>query len=420
MFKKMGLSLLLAFAMLVSTFYIGNISHAQAAPACRTLAECREREREARNNIAEIIEQEEELGEELEIIRTEITSMRNEIAIVDAEIAGMEAELATLRDEIYALRESMIENAERLEITEARIEELLEEVSRRMRVAQRSNHRNSFIVMITEAESFVDLIRHARTFSRIAEGDADAMAELAELMEAQENLLILLEEQHETAQVSAERLVYERANVEREQSRLLTLQYALSAREYDMLERMYALGLNRVNEEEMLASIAEAEEILRRTPPTPVVTNATVNRAGIPQTPNESGLAHPMPGARVSSEFGPRWGGHHAGIDLEIFSNPRAPILASASGTVTIATYGSGMGWYVVISHLINGQRVDTLYAHLRYAPPVSAGDIVTQGQVIGTKGSTGFSTGAHLHFEVHPGGFSWNRGVDPRRWINF
>ena len=78
------------------------------------------------------------------------------------------------------------------------------------------------------------------------------------------------------------------------------------------------------------------------------------------------------------------------------------------------------MGWYVVISHNINGQRVDTLYGHLRYQPPVSAGDVVTQGQRIGTKGSTGFSTGPHLHFEVHPGGFSWNAGVNPREWINF
>jgi len=146
--------------------------------------------------------------------------------------------------------------------------------------------------------------------------------------------------------------------------------------------------------------------------------NSSTNQA----PPTSSGLAHPMPGARVTSEFGPRWGRHHAGIDLVVVGNPQAPILAAAAGTVIISEWHDSMGWYVVLSHHINGSRVDTLYAHLRYAPPVSVGDAVTQGQVIGTKGNTGNSFGAHLHFEVHPGGFAWvqNRGVDPRGWINF
>ena len=78
------------------------------------------------------------------------------------------------------------------------------------------------------------------------------------------------------------------------------------------------------------------------------------------------------------------------------------------------------MGWWVIISHNINGQRVDTVYSHLRYSPPVSVGDVVSQGDVIGTKGSTGHSTGPHLHFEVHPGGFCWGCAVNPTGWINF
>jgi len=127
-----------------------------------------------------------------------------------------------------------------------------------------------------------------------------------------------------------------------------------------------------------------------------------------------------MPGARATSEFGPRWGRHHAGIDLVVSGNPSAPVLAAATGTVTINQWHNSLGWYVVISHNINGQRVDTLYAHLRYQPSVGVGTVVSQGQRVGTKGNTGQSFGAHLHFEVHPGGWAWGNSVNPRLWINF
>ena len=144
------------------------------------------------------------------------------------------------------------------------------------------------------------------------------------------------------------------------------------------------------------------------------------------QIPNIYGLAHPMPNAVVTSEFGPRWGTHHAGIDLVVNGNARANILAAASGVVTLSGWHDSMGNWVIISHNINGQRVDTVYAHLRYSPPVRVGQVVLQGDVIGVKGNTGHSFGAHLHFEVHPGGWhpdthSWqNRGVNPRDWIDF
>jgi len=127
-----------------------------------------------------------------------------------------------------------------------------------------------------------------------------------------------------------------------------------------------------------------------------------------------------MPGARVTSEFGPRWGRHHAGIDLAVVGNPSAPVLAAAAGTVTVSQWHDSLGWFVVITHNINGQTVATLYAHLRYTPPVSVGTVVSQGQRIGTKGNTGQSQGAHLHFEVHPGGWAWGNSVNPRQWITF
>ncbi|HSH24179.1 MAG TPA: M23 family metallopeptidase, partial [Massilibacterium sp.] len=127
-----------------------------------------------------------------------------------------------------------------------------------------------------------------------------------------------------------------------------------------------------------------------------------------------SGFIRPATG-RSSSGFGyrknPTGAGHqlHAGIDIA--NGTGTPIVAAASGTVVASTYGDrpgnyrGYGNVIVIRHNINGKTIDTLYAHLN-SRSVSVGQTVSQGQTIGEMGSTGDSTGPHLHFEIHPGGY--------------
>ena len=434
MLKKIGMS-----ALLLATVLLQPISNTSATATtftatspCGSISECREMAREARENIAEIIEEEEELSEEIAVIQANIARYRSEISVLTTEINELEAEIRELQEETAALLIEVEENIAIQEENEARIEVLFDEIAQRMRVAQRMNNRNTIITLLSEADSLINFMRVARTFTEMATRDAELMQELTDLVAQQEEIVKTLAYQIEIVETNREILQENQAVHEVEHARLVTLQEAQTANEYELLRQMYELGLNRIDEEERLAVIEDAEEILRNTPAPPVrvqtppSTNTNNNSTGgsssTPAAPPaaSTGLAHPLPGARVSSPFGPRWGGHHAGIDVEIFVQPSAPILASASGTVTVATYGSGMGWYVVISHNINGQRVDTLYAHLRYQPMVSVGEVVSQGQQIGNKGSTGFSTGAHLHFEVHPGGFQWNQGVDPAHWVNF
>ena len=434
MLKKLGISLLLVITI-IAPWQTGTPTNVYATPAsCGSISECRENQREVRENIAEIVEQEEELSGEITEIQGEIDYLRNEAALLRDVVRELETEIGELSDEISVLAEEMEENLETLRDTEEEIEILIDEIARRMRITQRVNNQNSILSLLSEATSIMDFMRTARTFSQIATEDAENMNELTELMAFHDDLLVTLETQYEELDESKNVLQENVTELEVEQARMDGIQSELTRQQYALLERMYDLGLDRVDHEQRLAALEEAEEILNRTPPPPVVvqtppssSNSSNNNASNNTTNNppsapvqSTGLAHPLPGARVSSEWGPRWGGHHAGIDLEIFSQPSAPILAAASGTVTHSTFESGMGWYVVISHDINGQRVDTLYGHLRYQPLVSAGDTVTQGQQIGNKGSTGFSTGPHLHFEVHPGGFRWNQGVNPRLWINF
>jgi len=112
-----------------------------------------------------------------------------------------------------------------------------------------------------------------------------------------------------------------------------------------------------------------------------------------------SGLIWPASGP-ISSYFGPS---HPLGIDIDQFHTPGAPVYASASGTVTFAGGQTccSYGLYVVIDH---GNGFETLYAHLG-SMTVSQGEYVEQGQVIGYVGLTGYTTGYHLHFEVHLNG---------------
>jgi Peptidase family M23/LysM domain len=111
----------------------------------------------------------------------------------------------------------------------------------------------------------------------------------------------------------------------------------------------------------------------------------------------------------ITSYFGP---GHPLGIDIGLYANPSSPIIAALPGTVVFAGGNAccSYGYYVVVDHA-NG--FETLYAHLSEID-VSVGEQVSQGEVLGIAGTTGYSTGVHLHFEVHKNGSV----VDPLQYL--
>ena len=113
---------------------------------------------------------------------------------------------------------------------------------------------------------------------------------------------------------------------------------------------------------------------------------------------------------QISSRFGWRSRDNHKGIDLA--ADRGTAIYAAASGTVTTASYGYGGGYgnYIIILH---GNGVQTLYGHCD-SLCVSAGEYVSQGQLIARVGSTGLSTGNHLHFEVRVNGIA----QDPQNYV--
>lgn len=138
----------------------------------------------------------------------------------------------------------------------------------------------------------------------------------------------------------------------------------------------------------------------------------TNNPAGTIQWP----FALPSP---ISYGYGPRLAcsycsSFHLGVDFT--PGAGTPIQAIADGVVSavIADQG-GLGNHVIVDHVVNGQRVQSVYAHMAWGSiQVATGQAITVGTIIGAVGSTGTSTGAHLHLEIHADGTP----IDPFEWL--
>jgi murein DD-endopeptidase MepM/ murein hydrolase activator NlpD len=104
----------------------------------------------------------------------------------------------------------------------------------------------------------------------------------------------------------------------------------------------------------------------------------------------------------------------HAGIDLVNKNGGKVPVYASAEGRVRLVkTTKDGYGKYVIMTHMVNGQKYETVYAHLDVYQ-VKVGDKLKQGQQLGIMGNTGIGTGVHLHFEIHKGTYNYGGGNYP------
>ncbi|HWI63858.1 MAG TPA: M23 family metallopeptidase [Symbiobacteriaceae bacterium] len=130
-----------------------------------------------------------------------------------------------------------------------------------------------------------------------------------------------------------------------------------------------------------------------------------VAKTGTKQVPamGTGSLVFPVVG-EITSWYGPRWGSFHYAVDIA--NSEGTPILAADSGMVTYRGWDGNYGLVLHIDH--GGEKMVTWYAHLS-GFAVNVGDTVSKGQVIGYVGNTGYSTGPHLHYEVHMNGTAVN-----------
>jgi murein DD-endopeptidase MepM/ murein hydrolase activator NlpD len=144
-----------------------------------------------------------------------------------------------------------------------------------------------------------------------------------------------------------------------------------------------------------------ADSVRQKARPLPVLQTVSTGAAWV----------NPNPTARVTSCFGRRWGRQHEGVDMA--APDGTPIVAAGAGVVVRAGVAEGYGNAVLIDH---GNGFLTHYGHLS-AITVTVGQHVAAGQQIGNEGSTGHSTGPHLHFEVHQG--FYKNPIEPTQWMH-
>jgi murein DD-endopeptidase MepM/ murein hydrolase activator NlpD len=157
---------------------------------------------------------------------------------------------------------------------------------------------------------------------------------------------------------------------------------------------------------------------------TTIAEAAAANDLTAPPAPGSPGSPLPAQGYSFTSNYGARCpptkgaSSFHRGVDLAAPNG--TPLFAIADGIITKVVDGSSsVGGTVIISSVVRGERVDFMYHHMANSSQyVKVGDTVKAGQQVSAVGSTGVSTGPHLHLEVWPGGYGVNSSVSPADWF--
>lgn len=360
-------------------------------------------------------EQLNDIEKDLAVTQSEIQTKQKEIAATEKQINELEAEIKQLRADIADLKE--------------RIEKRNEVLKERLRSIQERGGKSQYLAVIFGAQSFADFISRSTAVNIIMDQDRTIMEEQAADQAALEKKEKEVKEKKQEVEKEKESLVSQKNKLEglkatldiqkQEQASLmkqLEVEYAeLEDAELTLAEEQQLMAAEAaIIEKARQLAIQEKERLEREAQ---AQANAGGNGQKASVTPSASGFIRPVAG-RISSEYG--WRVHpitktrkfHNGIDLA--GNNGYAVAASNTGIVAYAGWMGGYGNTVMISH----GSVTTLYAHLS-SISVSVGQAVSRGQTIGTVGSTGRSTGPHLHFEVHPNGYG-NGTANPRNYVNF
>ena len=365
----------------------------------------------------DIAAQSSELERQIAENESETQSIVDKKANIDQQIELTRQQVENLNAQIQQYNLLIAAKQEELDQAQVKEQEMNEQYKTRLRAMEESGDISYWSVLFN-ASSFTDLLDRIDMISEIAESDQqmieqmkEVAAEIADAKAEIENSKADMEAAKEELSVLEEQLADQRAEADAMITELVARQDELRAASetYDALEdevRQQILDVQKQYEdaladEEAARKIDEARQ------------QASSGNAGAskPSSTSSSGFLYPLPAGTsyVSCAYGyryhPIYGYYamHNGVDLAAGSG--TAIYAAKSGTVTVATYSNVNGYYVTINH---NDGYATLYAHMtNYI--VSPGDYVNQGDVIGYVGSTGWATGAHLHFEVFYGGANVN-----------
>ena len=270
----------------------------------------------------------------------------------------------------------------------------------------------SYMEIVFNASSFADLLGRIDFIDEVMQSDEDVIigwqAKQEETILRQQELQQTIEE---TNAVKAD-LEAQKAELEelRDAAAALMAEIQANTEEYQELVAQREADEKALQEQIKKAEAEYAEQIRKEREAAAAAAarnsggSSGSSASGSGNSANGVSLAWPVGSRNITSGFGPRSASstngvgstYHMGIDIGSVGYT-TPVGAAAAGVVTVATRSGGAGNYVAVSH---GNGVVTLYMHLS-SISVSVGDSVSQGQTLGITGSTGNSTGPHLHFAV-------------------
>jgi len=361
------------------------------------------------------------------------------------QIQALNAEIDKTNSNIKKVQADIRVTNEEIKKLEASIEELLHKIEERDLLLQeraraiQAGGSVSYLDVLLGSNSFVDFIDRFSAVNALLEADR-------QIIQDQKDDKQKLEEQKQSVEEKRKNLEDKKAELERlkasldsqkteknklvdqlekEQEKLKSEKVLLEKEYSEALEVSQELQDQIIAEQNRLAEIARQQEAKRKAAAAAAAAAAANNgggsSGGTVHAPQSNGTWIKPTNGRLTSPYGWRNLGagpeFHYGVDLANATG--TPIWAAADGVVSYAAPLSSYGNVVIVTHSIDGQIYTTVYAHLS-AFNVSVGQEVTQGQQIAAMGSTGRSTGPHLHFEVHIGPWKGQAvgSVNPLKYI--
>ncbi|MEA4921520.1 MAG: peptidoglycan DD-metalloendopeptidase family protein [Clostridiaceae bacterium] len=362
----------LAFMMLASTI-IGALSSSAAVTQSTV--------NDLKDKLADITSKKKAAKAELAAIQGKKSSILAEIEKIDAEIEAATDEIEVQQQLIAQLDELIGVKETELAASQQKEEEQYAKLKNRVRFMY-ENGSMSYLSILLSSDDFSEFLSRYEIISRISKYDKNLFEELKEIKQQIADQKASLES--------------DRSDAAEAKVSLETNKSELETRQDERRVQMKAIEETETDAKAAYAEIAEEEDKLADQIKDAVAQLSSGTYVG-------GSFMWPLPAANnvVTCKFGmrthPITGVYklHTGVDLRATAGTK--IYAANAGTVIKATYSSAYGYYVVIDH---GGGVATLYAHMSKMA-TSQGSKVTQGTVIGYVGSTGYSTGAHLHFEI-------------------
>ena len=346
---------------------------------------------------------------ELEVYKADAISY---IQKMDAELADVEERLEDLSNR-QSIKEQEIAETE-IELADAKTTEREQYESMKLRIQYMyENGNESYLEMLLGAESFADLLNKSEYITQITTYDRDMLDVYQQtIQKVEEKEAQLEEENRELTQLIQE----SEAEKENLQSLIDAKAVVLAGYEADIESGEAEVSALEADMAKLDAELAELEAQLKREEEEAARKAEEERRAAAAKRTYDGGsLGFPMAWYyRKTSDFGyrnhPIYGQvlQHNGVDLS--ADTGTAIYAAYKGTVVVSTYNASAGNYIMIDH---GSGLMTVYMHCSKLL-VSVGETVSKGQTIGLVGSTGNSTGPHLHFSVRLNGSY----VDPKRYF--